>query len=367
MRNTVDFRHRLFARRYRRLAALTLSAALWASVARAGVNRWTREGPPDSISSVKVDPGDPGTAYAGGGLGVWKGTGNGSAWDLVGPPEASFSGILAVSASGHLYAAGDAVIGVFQNVLWTSGDGGVTWTVLRSGDFQTTYSVAVDSFDPDVVYLVTNFSQGPVTTSGLERIGGSGRWTSPEGGQPVFYDVVPDPGTEGTLYVTSNVGIFETTDAGSTWTLLNDSMGAVRTLVVDPSAPSILYATISAPSGEGGVSKSVDGGVTFERSNAGMVEADNAGPLIVDSHHPGRLFVATQGGVFRSDDFAATWRGMNEGLIDYFVADIAIDPSGTHLYAATGIGVFDYLDATRDSLSLPETRIRKPVTVRERP
>ncbi|HEY2798124.1 MAG TPA: hypothetical protein VGK26_09565 [Thermoanaerobaculia bacterium] len=341
--------------------------ALCPSVARAGANRWTVDGPPDSVNSVKVDLGEPGTVYAGGG-GVWKRSGDGSEWESVGP-EPYLARVAAVAPPGHVYATDTTVLAnAFANVLWESANGGAAWTLLRAGDDQTSYSVAVDPFDPGIVYLVTEHSEGLVTTSGLERIGGSGTWTSPIDGQPVtFYDVVPDPRTEGTLFVTSNLGIFKTTDAGATWDSLNDSMRAVRTLVVDPSAPSILYAAVSAPPGEGGVYKSVDGGATFGRSNAGLVVADNAGPLVADAQHPGRLFVSTRGGVYQSDDFGASWRGIDEGLLDYFVFDLAIDPSGAHLYAATEIGAFEYTIAPRESVLLPQTETRKPVTVRERP
>ena len=351
------------------LSVLMGVGVLASTQAIGGVNRWTTNGPPDSVGSVKVDPVEPDTVYAGGGSGVWKRSGEGSAWESLGP-EPDFSRVLAVSESGHVYAAGDTVIGnAFQGVLWTSADGGATWTVLRAGDFQTSYFVAVDPFELDAFFLIVNYSHGPVSTSGIERIGDSGSpWTTPEAGQGItFFSVVPDPVDEGTIYVTCNVGIFRTTDSGATWTLLNDSMRAVRTLVVDPSAPTLLYATIYAPPGEGGVYKSVDGGATFARSNAGIAVPDDAGSLALDAHHPGRLFVATLGGVFRSDDFGASWRSMNEGLIDQHVAEIALDPSGTFLHAATGDGVFDYTIATRERPIAVEGSRPVPRDLPERP
>jgi hypothetical protein len=45
------------------------------------------------------------------------------------------------------------------------------------------------------------------------------------------------------------------------------------------------------------------------------------------------------GGVFRLDGACLCWRGVNEGLSDFYVNDLQFDPQGT-LYASTTQGVF---------------------------
>lgn len=67
--------------------------------------------------------------------------------------------------------------------------------------------------------------------------------------------------------------------------------GAASTLVLDPSAPSIIYAGFAQP---------------------------------------------FWGGVYRSDDGGTTWTAFNTGLTDLVVMAVAIDRSGTFLYASTG-------------------------------
>ncbi len=161
-----------------------------------------------------------------------------------------------------------------------------------------------------------------------------------------------------------------TADSGATWTLINDSMTGL--IAVDPYISSTLYAIWSPPvPGETGRTdfyKSVDGGKTFEQSSQGIEDAMDIRGFVADPGHPGRLFVTTYaGGVFRSDDYGAHWRSMNEGLVGPFAGGIAIDPSGTHLHAVTLSGISDFTIAERDSVSLRQSGNRKPVELRERP
>jgi photosystem II stability/assembly factor-like uncharacterized protein len=63
--------------------------------------------------------------------------------------------------------------------------------------------------------------------------------------------------------------------------------------------------------------------------------------LVVDPNDPRRLFAGTEhAGIFRSEDNGDTWIADNEGLEMQNIRDLAFDPSGRILYAATDQGVF---------------------------
>ncbi|NOT63209.1 MAG: hypothetical protein HOP19_23620, partial [Acidobacteria bacterium] len=112
-------------------------------------------------------------------------------------------------------------------------------------------------------------------------------------------------------------GVWKTTNAGQTWTPLDDLLPnlAVCTLVFDPKNPEIIY----AGTGEGfnnsdgvrgaGILKTADGGRTWTRlmSTADNVNFYYVNDLIVSQHDSQRLYAATRTGVWRTTDSGATW------------------------------------------------------------
>ncbi|MCO7222680.1 hypothetical protein [Pleionea sp. CnH1-48] len=111
-------------------------------------------------------------------------------------------------------------------------------------------------------------------------------------------------------------GLWQTTDAGTTWAPINDFMSnlAVSSLVVDPSDSNVYY----AGTGEGvfnihyitglGVFKSTDGGNTW---NSLSQTASNSDFRWVNrlamSPNGNTLLAATHGGIWRSTDGGNTW------------------------------------------------------------
>jgi photosystem II stability/assembly factor-like uncharacterized protein len=108
-------------------------------------------------------------------------------------------------------------------------------------------------------------------------------------------------------------GIFRTTNGGQTWTPVMNGMPAgkfVTFLRVDPFDPLTVYAGTE----EGGryeLFKTIDGGNSWYRANLGRTETPGAASGLNDLViHPSRtstLFLATNNGLFRSDNAGATW------------------------------------------------------------
>src|SRR5713226_562893 len=84
--------------------------------------------------------------------------------------------------------------------------------------------------------------------------------------------------------------------------------------------------------------------------------------LLADPGNPSRIYAGTwAGGAFKSEDGAATWREINDGLDVHYVFSLAIDPSRPEVVYAGSVGVFKSVDAgehwANQSLGLPERNI----------
>ncbi len=133
-----------------------------------------------------------------------------------------------------------------------------------------------------------------------------------------------------------NGGVWETRDAGRTWTAIFDSspVGAIGALAVAPSDPRVIYvgtgeADMRSDIAQGaGMFRSTDAGHTWEP--IGLVDSQQIGRILVDPTHPEVVLVAALGhpyganevrGVFRSVDGGKTWhrtlyKDANTGAID---------------------------------------------------
>jgi photosystem II stability/assembly factor-like uncharacterized protein len=232
--------------------------------------------------------------------------------------------------------------------------------------------------DPDeaaVAYAVT-YNAGIFKTSN-----GGQSWRPANEGLPDVYVLafLIQPDAPSTLFAATATGIFISTDAGEHWRRQAGIEGSVTTFAFDSSS-GVLY------SGTGsGVSRSADGGRTWEKTsstldgwyiNALAVSPD--GTLYATARARGASFL------FSSRDHARTWTEVTKAPIADFVTidrdssaiyvlsrDISVStdggntwktlpiitgspaidsiiPAGAgHLYAATGLGVYEYTDLSQ--------------------
>jgi photosystem II stability/assembly factor-like uncharacterized protein len=123
----------------------------------------------------------------------------------------------------------------------------------------------------------------------------------------------------------------------------------VTRLTIDPADPQVVYVTFSgfdSAAGAGHVFRSGDGGGSWQRIDnldpAGVAVLPDipANAIEVDPAVADRLFVATDVGIFRTDDGGQQWEPFDQGLPSCIVSDLIWHP-GDVLYAATfGRGVY---------------------------
>jgi photosystem II stability/assembly factor-like uncharacterized protein len=127
----------------------------------------------------------------------------------------------------------------------------------------------------------------------------------------------------------------------SSWVPLGPPAGGtVLSLAYDPTDPAVVYAGLDG----GGVAKSVDGGLTWEPSGAGLDGASIVTALAVDPLLQRRVYACTPRGLFLSTDGGATWRG----TLHRWARSVVADPvSAGRVWVGTENGLFRSFDGGR--------------------
>ena len=232
-------------------------------------------------------------------------------WRQIGPTRAGRArGIAGVPTQPNVFYAG------FDNGgVWRSTDYGATWQPIF--DRESTGSIgaiAVAPSDPKVIYVGTG--------AGIIR---------------------PD-------LATGN-GIYKSTDAGKTWTLLGLADTQMIAMIdVSPRDPNRLFVAALGhpygPNAERGIFRSTDGGKTFEKvlykdeyTSGDDVRIDPSDPNVVyaalwqqqQGFTEGGSFGGTGGGVFKSTDGGTTWKPLTVGLPQVMQANLAISASNPNV------------------------------------
>lgn len=302
-----------------------------------------------SIAKIVYDPLDPNVVYATTGdpnissyvflgRGVYKSTDGGESWSLLGLQDAGIISALAIHPqNSFLMLAGSMGVALRpgdERGLYLSFDGGGSWTkTLSLSDEAGITDILIDPQDPDIVYAcgwhrvrnqAVSTVNGPLSRVYRSKNGGL-TWEKLEGnGLPggdlsrsglawsqgsVFVQFVgPDQNLE---------GIYRSDDQGDTWTPvpLNGLPGEVLggfgwyfcKLRVNPQDKDDIFLL--------GVDlwRTRDGGQSWEAACPPWwtyeVHADKHDLLFTPEGH---LVLATDGGMYRSEDDAATWARIDD-------------------------------------------------------
>ncbi len=349
-------------------------------------------------SVVAVDPRDSNVVYLGAADGgVWKSADGGLHWTPLTDTQPSLAtGAIAIdpSAPNTIYVGTGEANGCsdcyYGAGILKSTDAGATWTQLPgpfidpTGRGASIGSLAVHPTNGQILLAAVSLVDG----NGIYRSNdGATTWTRVQGAQAgasVMFDPVNPNIAYASMFAT---GIYKSLDAGVTWTLSNGTLpltGVDRIeLAQARSQPSTLYASLNAPATAGGglrgFYKSTDGAQTWfalpatpdyctaqcwyntaiavDPKNADIVflgginlvrtldggaswsSVTNGSDVHVDQHGlgfapSGRLYVANDGGAYRTDNPSTpgrpSWTNLNSTLaITEFYPSLAIHPANS--------------------------------------
>jgi photosystem II stability/assembly factor-like uncharacterized protein len=263
---------------------------IWAGIADAGgfqpVNvmrstdnggTWSNRTPPlaapISCRGIAVDPTDSNTVIAvfGGDFGggeVWTTTDGGDSWTnrSAGLPDNPMQAV--VYDGSRLLVGGGQLFGSENVGLYRSTDLGATWTPLHDGTWPVLVvgGIAVDPNDAQTILVATDGSGVNRTTDG------GGSWEIGIGGTDALAGrslrFRPDSSTELLLGV-SSLAVFRSTDGGDHFVQSSNGISELNLFSIDASAvASNELAEAFQGQNNGGVLRSVDGGVTWDVESA---------------------------------------------------------------------------------------------------
>jgi hypothetical protein len=271
----------------------------------------------------------PGWSPAWPGVGVYRSDNGGLSWTLTSPiPSIRCTKVLIHPSDAYtVYVAGDGG-------LHKSTNGGGTWTDVRT-DHVT--DALMDPTAPDRIYAgvwndgVYRSTNGGATWTRLEQgilSGASADWIKLAMGRH---------GTNGTSYLLAKMGsnsgsLYRSTNGGDRWVNLAGGLQPAsynewtNMIAIDPANHDRLLA------GGVGLSRSTNGGLF---SAVGGTHSDHQQAVYTPSN-TNVVYVATDGGVYRSTDAGATWQLRSHMLVATQLYSIGVSESAlVNLGAAT--------------------------------
>ena len=322
------------------------------------------------ISAMLVDPVNSNVVYAGTGEGwtnldaiygggIYKSTNFGDSWTLLastsGASAVNFRNVMKLAAdpTGNIYAAtkdynykyGPGEYSA-SGGLFKSTNSGTSWTKISSSDFATNYFNPCDVIALSSTVIVFAVGSNGSTLGGIYRTTDGGTsWGKIASNLPTTtygrIALAPDPNNANTMFAAIESydrtpagdaglkGIYKSTDAGVTWSLLTtppkipstSNMSYFRdqgwydnVVTVDPANSNNIYL--------GGVDimKSTNGGTSWSQLTfwdpfygSPSIHADHHA-IVFDKNNANTLFVGCDGGIYKSTNGGGAWSNLNNGL-----------------------------------------------------
>lgn len=330
------------------------------------------------ISDIAIHPEHENTWYvAVSSGGLWKTTNAGTTWTPLFDDQAVYStGCVTIDPNNPntiWLGTGENVGGrhvSFGDGVYRSQDGGGSWTNMGLPASEHISRIIVHPEDSNTVWVA---SQGPLWSSGGDRglfkttdggqtwnnVLSAGKWTG-------VTDVVIDPRNPDVLYAATwqrhrtvaaymgggpETGLHRSTDGGETWEALSKglpegNMGKIG-LAISPQNPDVVYAAIELDQRTGGVYRSANQGMSWEKRSDAVAGA--TGPhyyqeLYASPHAFDRLYLVDVR-MQVSDDGGSTFRRMKESYKhsdNHSITFRADDPN--YLLVGTDGGIYESFD-----------------------
>ncbi len=327
------------------------------------------------VVGFAIDPRNP-THYfvAAASGGVWKTVNGGTTWKPVFDNEGSYSiGCVVLDPKDpNVVWVGTGENNSQRSVgygdgVYRSMDAGKTWTNMGLKQSEHIGKILIDPRDSNVLYVA---AQGPLWNSGGER----GLYKTTDGGKSWtrilaidddtgVADIVFDPREPDVLIAASyqrrrhvwtiidggpGSAIHRSADGGKTWKKITSGLPAGELgrigLAIAPTDPDVVYAIIEASDGKGGIHRSLDRGVTWERRNPFDAQAQYYSHLVVDPSSKDRLYVMNTR-IQVSDDGGKTLVPLGENAKHVDSHTLWIDPrDNRHYLCGCDGGIYESFD-----------------------
>jgi photosystem II stability/assembly factor-like uncharacterized protein len=308
------------------------------------------------IGTIVVDPASSDAIYVATDNGhtgdaLYRTTNGGATWPVF--LDDFRSSLIAIDPTNSAILYAPHSYGSFT-VLKKTTNGGTTWSELNCCPFSTTTrALTIDPSNTNKLYAgVERYATG---TPGVYRSTNGGlNWSNALGNADILALAI-DPAQPNILYaggrksweatndpITGNGGVYRSADGGVTWSHVFTHT-QVNALAINPQNPQILYAATEG----GGIFKSTNGGASWARANNGLSHL-NVRALAIYPENPRVVYAGLwEGGVFRSLDGGESWVPINTGLSDTYINTLTIDPLKPYImYAGTkSSGVFKWIGA----------------------
>jgi photosystem II stability/assembly factor-like uncharacterized protein len=210
-------------------------------------------------------------------------------------------------------------IAAAQGGVWKTITSGVSWfpltdnlPTLACGD------IVVNQSNPNILFLGTgelNYSGDSQYGDGIYRSTDAGiSWTQVAPGSLVgtrcSYMAI-DPTNTSVIYFAGNLGVFKSTNNGTSWVNTNSNTNA-NCLILDPTNTQVIYITTGGTNA-GLIRKSTDGGTTWNTLSGGLPGGMGRIQLAMAPSNTAVLYasISSSGGslvgLYRTTDAGATW------------------------------------------------------------
>ncbi len=317
-----------------------------------GSSAWERLGGglPDGIhaQAITVHPVNPSIVFVGAGDGIYRSTDAGTRWQrLDTPADLQIWSVLVHPTKPRVMYAGTSPVGVLR-----SDDGGDTWRKLPNVKQPDRVKMAfacrvmrlsVDPAHPEHIYAALEVG------GAMRSLDGGETWSDcaaelvnlAERNPHLRSRLQSDTENEGmldahalcvsaaqpdTVFLAVRMGLFKSTDAGSTWQDVQvgrfSPLTYARDIRVSPHDPKTLFACLSpaAASQDGSLYRSRDFGETWQRFDRGVKARATMMAIAQDPRDANAISCVSRcGQVFSTTDDGATW---NETLLPEGVKDV---------------------------------------------
>ena len=221
-----------------------------------------------------------------------------SLWRTVGPDGGDARSLASVPGHPeHLY------LGTALSTLYESVNGGTSWkrlSRLDPADDLVIAHIVIDRADSSRILVAGWRFDKPEGGLYISHVAGRTWSETPALKNQSVFALVQAPSDPKIFIAGTLEGVFRSSDAGATWTLIsppgNKEIHEVESLAVHPLNPDIIYAgTWHLPW------KTSDGGKTWENIKQGVIDDSDVFSIIIDPTSPSVVYASACSGIYKSE------------------------------------------------------------------